>query len=157
MAKYTIAKLLKAKSRIVAEIAELRGVVSAGNSYNEKELDKAPVREAFNRHNALTLDLIKIKTAITKGNEKIQPLIFELAEIKGQIAWLQRLPTRRGEIREADIWGRDTDPSVTVLLAEIKADEKTQLLAAWKSRVEEIQDQLDEYNASTKVEANVTL
>ena len=155
MPSYTISKLLKAKTRIISELVELKLLVARSNSYAIGDPDIPPVRQAFENILKLTNDLVKIKTAITKGNTGVQHLIFELSETKGLLSYFQGLNTRRGDITNPG-YG-NVAPTVTTFDAEIKANEKTQLLETWKARINEIQDELDEYNASTKVEVDVIL
>lgn len=144
--KISIAKLLKLKNRKSGEIKKVRSEISAFNSRLESSVDEVDIRALFNKHEKLTKDLVEIKSTIVRASAKVSDKINLLAELKGHLAWLEHVSTTHGEEKN-----RYTADSM-MWVATIRKDEKDQRLAGLQAAINDIQDDLDEFNAITRVE-----
>ena len=147
----TIARALKEKNRVAGRLAKARKLVGAENS-NEKKIprrvDVAAVREEAR---TLAERLIAIKSAIAAANAPVVGTIIELDETKSAIAWLNGLNVREGVFEETNYGGKVVKEYEAVIdqAAVLKQVE------ALQRRADDLQDALDEFNASTKVEIEV--
>ena len=147
----TIARALKEKNRVAGRLAKARQLVSTENS-NEKKIprrvDVAAVREEAR---TLAERLVAIKSAIAAANAPVVGTIIELDETKSAIAWLNGLNVREGVFEETNYGGK------VVKEYEAVIDQATVLkqVEALQRRADDLQDALDEFNASTKVEIEV--
>lgn len=133
--KISIAKLLKLKNRKSGEIKKVRSEISAFNSRLESSVDEVDIRALFNKHEKPIKDLVEIKSTIVRASAKVSDKINLLAELKGHLTWLEHVSTTRM------MW-----------VATIRKDEKDQMLAGLQTTINDIQDDLDEFNAITRVE-----
>ena len=147
----TIARALKEKNRVAGRLAKARQLVATENS-NEKKIprrvDVAAVREEAR---TLAERLIAIKSAIAAANAPVVGTIIELDETKSAIAWLNGLNVREGVFEETNYGGKVVKEYEAVIdqAAVLKQVE------ALQRRADDLQDALDEFNASTKVEIEV--
>jgi len=147
----TIARALKEKNRVAGRLAKARQLVSTENS-NEKKIprrvDVAAVREEAR---TLAERLVAIKSAIAAANAPVVGTIIELDETKSAIAWLNGLNVREGVFEETNYGGKVVKEYEAVIdqAAVLKQVE------ALQRRADDLQDALDEFNASTKVEIEV--
>ena len=147
----TIARALKEKNRVAGRLAKARQLVATENS-NEKKIprrvDVAAVREEAR---TLAERLVAIKSAIAAANAPVVGTIIELDETKSAIAWLNGLNVREGVFEETNYGGKVVKEYEAVIdqAAVLKQVE------ALQRRADDLQDALDEFNASTKVEIEV--
>ena len=92
-------------------------------------------------------NLIAIKAAIAEANAPIIAKIIELDEVKSEIAFFNGLDAKEGVYEESNYSGRvlrefNAVISKSSILSEISALQK---------RADALQDELDEFNASSKV------
>jgi hypothetical protein len=94
-------------------------------------------------------ELISLKAKIQKATAPIAEKLIELAELKGEISFYQSLNTKSG-IVERDNWDNDK-----VVTEEWKAyfdqDAVDDILRTIQTKIENLQDEIDEYNASTSI------
>jgi hypothetical protein len=152
MAKVSIAKLLKTKNRLASEISRVKSKIAEHNvfSYDEDETNVSPKMDVValvEELGTLTNKLVLVKSAINSANVKSSDKIFRLAELKGHISLLEKLNTNEG--REKNYYGNS---SVTIRKAQINTTQKDQMLKDLIKQCENIQDELDEFNASHRVE-----
>ena len=147
----TIARALKEKNRVAGRLAKARKLVGAENS-NEKKIprrvDVAAVREEAR---TLAERLVAIKSAIAVANVPVVGKIVELAEAKSAISWLNGLNVREGVFEETSFG----EKVVKEYEAIIGKDVVLKQVEALQQRADDLQDALDEFNASTKVEIEV--
>lgn len=144
-----IAKALKEKNRIAANLAKTRAEILAYNSQPDAAADKVDIQQAFAKHETLTNNLVKVKSEISKANVKIQEKIYLLAEYKGQMSWLQGLDTTHGLV--SDRCSYRTDAKEVLYSATIRKADKDAKIADLQLKIDRLQDELDEFNAATKI------
>ncbi len=154
MAKVTISKLLKAKNRVASEITRTKAKIKQHNSYlvdkdipvNEVDI-QVDVRSLNNDLAMLINKLVTIKSLINKANVNVADKIYRLAEVKGMIVFYEGMDCDEGRVD--NYYTRDTN---NVKRCQIKLSEKENLVKKLILQCEELQDELDEFNASHRIE-----
>ena len=147
----TIARALKEKNRVAGRLAKARQLVGAENSTEKKiprRVDVAAVREEAR---TLAERLVAIKSAIAVANTPIVGKIIELDEVKSAISWLNGMDVREGVFEESNYGGKIVKEYESVLGKDAVLKEVESL----QRRADALQDALDEFNASTKVEIEI--
>lgn len=147
----SIARALKEKNRVAGRLAKARQLVNKENSKEKKVPRGVDVKAVYAEAKTLRDRLVAIKTAIAVANQPIVGRIVELAEVKSEIAYLNALDVQEGVFEESSYGGKLVKEYDAVL-------QKTEVLAevdALQRRADELQDALDEFNASVKVEIEV--
>jgi len=152
MAKVSIAKLLKTKNRLASEINRVKGKIIEHNIFTQDKEDgnalpAVDVNLLVSELNTLTNKLVQVKSAINTANVKSSDKIFRLAELKGQIALFDKLNTNEG--LERDFYSRD---SFNVRKAQINITQKDKIVKELIKQCENLQDELDEFNQSHRIE-----
>ena len=147
----TIARALKEKNRVAGRLAKARQLVNKENSKEKKVPRGVDVKAVYAEAKMLRNRLVAIKTAIAVANQSIVGRIVELAEVKSEIAYLNALDVQEGVFEESNYGGKLVKEYDAVLQkAEVLAE-----IDALQHRADELQDALDEFNASVKVEIEV--
>ena len=137
--KVTLARALKEKNRLVGRIVKLRKVVGEENSTIVGAARSVDVRAIYDNAKALTRRLVSIKTAISR-----------MEELKSAISYLNRLNTSSGMRRTLN--ERYASEELCEYSAVITMQDVLNEVEAMQKRIEDIQDELDDFNASTTVE-----
>ncbi len=144
----TIARALKEKNRLAGRLAQIRALIGKENSREKNVPRGIDVQASFEVAKVLKQRLVDVKAAIAAANKPIVAKIVELDEMKAEIAWLNGLETREGVFKQANYGGIVTEEYDAV----IKKADLLEELKKLQKRADELQDALDEFNASTKVE-----
>lgn len=161
MKMINLSQALKQKNRLAGEIARLREIVQRENSRKEKQPVRADVRVAFDQGVKLSRDLAVFKGLIASANAGVTDLgrgiygkLNLQAELRGLIAFLKELNTKEGvEVERVGFLSRDEAVS-TVYVAVITRDEVDRQIAEWQAEIERLQDEIDEFNATTRIALN---
>jgi hypothetical protein len=141
-----LSKALKLKNKKVTDYNNTVTKMVSCNSYNvesKKIYDsKVLLGESLNKMS----DLIKFKAAIHNTSEPIREKIFELAELKNFIMNLNRLSTSEGKVRSG--YGSDV---VSIYVCDIDELEKVKLIEKTQEEIEQLQDEIDAFNATTEL------
>ena len=147
MKQISLAQALKEKNRIVGEIAKLWTMVGNENSCWEIHTRSIDVNETVERIEFLTQKLIELKTKIGKANEGNLENMYRLEECKSQISRYNGLDTTE------DVRYRGINDNITeVRTAEITAKKVIQRTENLQRQCDVLQDELDAYNATHKIE-----
>ncbi|MBQ7189474.1 MAG: hypothetical protein IJR99_08685 [Kiritimatiellae bacterium] len=146
--KVTIARALKEKNRVAGRLAKARDLVNKENSKDKKVPRGINVSETYALAKVLRDRLIAIKSAIAEANEPIVSKIIELDEIKSEIAYLNGLNVKEGKFIETN-YGSRIELEIDVIISK---QEVLDAVAALQARADQLQDELDEFNASTRIE-----
>lgn len=145
----TIRQALKQKNKLVQELRELNTRLHANNSIiegNERNYSsKETLTVIYNKINELTV----LKTKIHRANGPIYDKIFLLSELKSLAQGLRSLDCTNG-IAE-DFYSRRSESQI-VKTTEISVQERDTEVKFLESRIEQIQDELDQFNATTTIE-----
>lgn len=147
----SISRALKEKNRIAGRLAKAREQVGDENSLDQKVPRGINVAEMYAQSKILRDRLIAIKSAIAIANQPIVGKIIEMDEIKSEIAYLNHLNVKEGRYAQP-AYGSVVETVIDAVITKAKVLEEVALL---QSRADSLQDELDEFNAATKVEIEV--
>ena len=132
MRTFNLAQALKQKNRLAGEIARAREIVQRENTPKDPQSAGADVRAVFDQCIAQSRELAAFKGAITavyagvlSGDRGIYGKLNLQAELRGLIVFLKAL-------------------------APIARDEGDRLVAAHQAEIEQLQDEIDKFNATTR-------
>ena len=146
--RVTIARALKEKNRVAGRLAKARELVGRENSKDKNVPRGIDVSETYALAKTLRDRLISIKSAISEANSPIVSKIIELDEVKSEISYLNGLDVKEGKFVSGSYGTRiETDLDAVIRQPQV-LDEVTALQA----RADRLQDELDEFNAATKIE-----
>jgi hypothetical protein len=146
----TLARVLAVKNRLAGRLAQAQANIGAYNSMLAGQRDAAggasvDVRKELERLLALQAGMVAVKAAIHRANTPVYEDVLRLAEKKALLQMLAGLNTRHGV--EPGFNGVEFHYVATITKPE--ALEMTRRLEA---EIDELQDGLNTYNASTRVE-----
>ncbi len=161
MRTINLSQALKQKNRLAGEVARLREIVQRENSRKESQPARADVRAAFDESVKLSRDLAAFKGLIAAANAGVVELERGIygklnlqAELRGLLAFMKTLNTKEGvEVERVGFLSRDEAVS-TVYVAVITRDEVDRQVAAWQAEIERLQDEIDDFNATTRIPLN---
>ena len=149
--RVTIARALKEKNRVAGRLAKARELVGRENSKDKNVPRGIDVSETYTLAKTLRDRLVSIKSAIAEANSPIVSKIIELDEVKSEISYLNGLDVKEGKFVETNYGSRIE----TELKAVIRKPQVLDEVAALQARADRLQDELDEFNAATKIEIEV--
>lgn len=151
MSKINLAKALKVKNSLINEITRAKAIFARENSRKSTStslVDRAKLWEDIANK---TAKLIALKGAISSANVGIYPCLARMEEAKSSITYLQGLNTTDGVQIEQSRYG--TGPAVETRFDAYFTQEKVdERIAHFQKVIEEAQDEVDAYNATTLIE-----
>lgn len=144
----TLARALKEKNRIAGRLAKAQELVRRENRKPAGSPRSVDVTSALAEVERLSALLVQVKAAIAKANDGIVEAIVELEETKSLISFIESVPTDEDLEFARDYQGM-VERRWDVSLREPEMLAKAEAL---QQRADALQDALDEYNASTRVE-----
>ena len=148
----TLAQALKEKNRIAGEISKLWLLVQRENSCWETHTRSIDVTETMQTINEYTQKLIELKTKIGKANAGNLENMYALEEYKSQISKYGNIDTDE----EVRYLGENEDRTLSKTCI-IKTSEVLKLQKSLQIKCNQLQDALDEYNATHKIEFDTPL
>jgi hypothetical protein len=139
-----LARALKLKNRMIHRLGQLDAILTTNNSTVEGSADY-DVRRVYKARLIAAADLVALKVAITRANEPVQSLIFELAECKTLIALLNRLSTKHGVSFEGYSGARVN------YVAQMRKPDVDREVVRVEREIDRIQTELDGYNYRTTI------
>lgn len=149
----TLAKALKHKNRVAQKIARISDDIRANNSIlavNDPEVD---VQRLDGMRKELTDYLVALKTAIHRASDSVRDKIFLLAELKVSIVFYRSICTQHGK-RETHRFGGGGDDYVEHK-AVMRKESIDRIVVELEEKIDEIQDQLEEFNVTTKIKSDI--
>ena len=147
----SIARALKEKNRVAGKLAKARELVKEENSKDTKHPRGVDVRAMYDVARKLKASLVDIKAAIAVSNSPLVAKIIELDELKSEIAFLNGLNVKEGLFEESSYGGT----VVREITAVLRKQDVLEEIARLQKHADELQDELDEFNASTRIEIEV--
>ena len=144
-----IKQALKKKNKLVGLIHEEFYKASQYNVIDEGNPRPYSATESIGKWMQLTNELIVLKTAIHKANLPVYDKIFEMSELKNQVKSLKSLNCASGKVSTSR-WGSESEP--VIKHAEINIVERDSMIKNLESRIETLQDELDQWNHNTLIE-----
>ena len=147
----SLARALKEKNRVAGRLAKAREIVREENSKDKSLPRRVDVEAAYAEARELKRRLVDIKTAISLANAPIVAKILELDEVKSEITFLDNLNVKEGRFEELSYNSKTIHEFEAVVgQARVLAE-----IAELQKRADALQDALDDFNASTKVEIEI--
>lgn len=141
----TLAKALKQKNRVTQKINKLQQEIQRENSVQIDDPRKIKVEDLMVELKKKVLQLIKLKIAIFIASTPMRENILTLSELKSEIVFLQSISTKEGKISE---YG-DTPIEYTAAFDKLYIRDQVEIC---EQKIDAIQDELDQFNHTTKIE-----
>lgn len=147
-------KALKIKNRLAGELAKLQVLAQQNNSIREdqKEGKTVIIENVWSEMASLRASLIDIKGKIAIASANVAAKLVKMAELKAEIAFLNSLIVKEGNEDFVNGYGANASIKTVKWISHISAAEKNQLIRDFQNTVESLQDEIDEYNAVTKID-----
>ena len=143
----TLAKALKLKNRLAGRLAKVQLDIQTYNSVPAAQAGQVDVPALVKVRGELVEALVALKTAINQANREVQRDIYDLAECKAAVGFLQAVVTRHGA--QPAVYPNTGE--VTYVAALKKADVDAQV--AWLEKdIDRLQDKLDHFNHAQRIE-----
>jgi hypothetical protein len=140
-----VKQALKQKNKLVTDLKVSYGILQKYNSIEEGNPRRYSMTNTLEKIKTLQTELVELKTKIHRANQPVYDKIFALAELKGMIKELKKVPTDEGKssdryssipsVKEVELNVTDIDTSISIL----------------ETQIEEIQNELDVHNAITNI------
>jgi hypothetical protein len=138
----SLSKAMKVKNRLAGRLSKVQQNITAYNSVLEGRRGEVDVVALDKMRGELVEALIILKTAITDASRGIQRTIYEVAEKKSEIEFLNSLNTRNGT---EPAYGLNAQPQVYVAAIQMKdVGERVKRL---ESEIDTLQDRIDNFNS----------
>jgi hypothetical protein len=138
-----LSKALKLKNKKVTDYNNIITKMVSHNSYDVESKKVYNSKVLLEESLTKMEDLIKFKAAIHNTSEPIREKIFKLAELKNFIMNLNRLNTSEGKC------GGYGSYDVSIYTCDIDELEKVKLIEKTQDQIEQLQDEIDVFNATT--------
>lgn len=159
MAKITLAKALKLKNIIIAEIATLQTNIQTNKvKKTDVEYWTKLKGDAYNRLKQLQDQVIKLKAAIASSNGPIYGKIYEISELKSRISLLGQLDTDDRDQVESDRTMQDghwviSKTNIPQHCFVNASTVSTDTLEA-RNKLLKLQEEIEEFNHKTLIDAS---
>lgn len=143
-----LAKALKLKNKLIADRMKMWQYLKTNNSYNVVNAPKYNLNAVSTNIGLLTDSLIEIKTKIHNASSEVRNFIFDLSESKHNLVLHESLNTVDGKFTEKSY----NSTEEVEFKAFITESEKVKRSNEIVKKIEMLQDELDAFNATTKIE-----
>lgn len=150
----TLNKALKIKNRLVGELQKLQDTAREMNTMPVENREEKSVNllEVWENIQKVSNKIVELKSKIALATAPITPLLIDLAETKSTISFLESLPIREGTEDTTVGYGLNSSLKTVRWNSFIDQRKKNELVKNNQERIDSLQDQIDEFNATTKIE-----
>lgn len=150
----SLSKALKIKNRLVGELQKLQTTAIQMNSMPLENRGKSSVSlsEVWENIQKVSNKIVELKSKIAVATAPIAPLLVDLAETKSTISFLNGLPIKEGDEDTQIGYGVNSSLKTVQWNAFIDQKQRDELVRKNTDRIDSIQDQIDEFNATTRIE-----
>ena len=143
----SLAKAFKERARLNQKIIGILNLIKEENSLVEGGVRSVDIRKKYQEFHDLSEKMIKLKQAISHANAGIEDKLVELMEVKHLLARVKDIPVMEGKQSE------DYSPmNGRIYSSEIKKGEINSEIETLQRRIDALQDEIDEFNARTRIE-----
>jgi hypothetical protein len=143
----TIKQALKQKNKLVKNIAENTKLMQQHNSVEVGNQRPYSSTQLYKEIQKDTKELASLKAKIHIANTPVMEDIFWMSEMKSTIAALKKMDCTEGK-SSRDRYRMDSE---LVLTSEVSLVSRNQEIKMLEAKIEEIQDKLDTFNATTEI------
>jgi len=140
-----VKQALKVKNKLVTELKAQYQILQKYNSIEEGNPRRYSMVDSFAKIQSLSSELVELKARIHTANQPVYQQIFELAELKGFVKELKKVPTDEG--KQVERYG-SVQSVKEVELNIVDIQKKVDILSV---KIEELQNELDIHNANTSI------
>ena len=143
----TIKQALKQKNKLIKTIGDNTKLMQEYNSIevgNERPYSSVELLAQISEY---TKELAKLKTKIHIANTPVLEDIFLMSELKSMAQSLKKMDCTEGKSNR----DRYRLESESVKTSEISLVKRNEVIKEMEARIEEIQDRLDVFNATTEI------
>ena len=144
-----LSQALKQKNRLAGELVRQQQILQRENARRSDNVSKVEREDVWDKILELSEELGELKGKITQANVNIYPALERMAELKSRIAFVNSLPKREGE--EVNFIGRDQEKQTYQWDSFINQEKCDELVAELQEEINDLQDEVDAYNATTEV------
>lgn len=146
MEKMTLSRALRYKKRVVETIRRLETDIQTYNSRLDGTEVEVDIRKAIKDRQLWVEHLVDLKLKLQEATRPIQRLVLELAEAKSEISFWQKISVNNGKMMGM------YDDKPTVYFAEVKKTERDQSVINLQKRIDQLQTNIDAFNATNTIE-----
>ena len=138
-----VKQALKQKNKLVTELKAQYQILQKFNSIEEGNPRRYIMVDVLAKIESLSNELVELKARIHRVNQPVYNQIFLLAELKGRIKELKKVPTDEG--KQTERYGSvQSIKEVQLNIVDIE-----NFVGELQDRIEELQNELDIHNANT--------
>jgi hypothetical protein len=142
-----LTKALKTKKKLVKQVDEAYTRFLAFNSHEASMSTPYDAEESFNAWLDLTKQLIDLKTKIQLANAPIAEKIFRLGELKNLSSRMRNVDVKEGKHRDR----YTTEGAYIEYAAFMNIVAKDKQVKEWEAEIENLQEEIEAFNAITKI------
>lgn len=143
-----IAKALKIKNRLAGELNRIKALIERENSQLLANFNENKMKELSESFYNTKADLIRLKAKIQMKTAPISEKLIAIAETKDEMSFFQSLDTKDGE---SIVTRYGAEPNTTVYKAYYTQDDVDKKVVEIQAQIDNLQDEIDEYNATTSI------
>jgi hypothetical protein len=140
-----VKQALKVKNKLVTDLKANFEILKKYNSIEEGNPRRYSMTETLDKITSLSNELVELKAQIHRANAPVYDKIFALAELKGLIKELKKVPTDEG--KQTERYGSVVSVK-EVELNIVDIQNKVDILTV---KIEELQNELDIHNTNTNI------
>ena len=140
-----VKQALKVKNKLVTDLKANFEILKKYNSIEEGNPRRYSMEETLDKITTLSNELVELKAQIHRANAPVYDKIFALAELKGLVKELKKVPTDEG--KQTERYGSVVSVK-EVELNIVDIQKKVDILTV---KIEELQNELDIHNANTSI------
>ena len=140
-----VKQALKVKNKLVTDLKANFEILKKYNSIEEGNPRRYSMEETLDKITTLSNELVELKAQIHRANAPVYDKIFALAELKGLVKELKKVPTDEG--KQTERYGSVVSVK-EVELNIVDIQKKVDILTV---KIEELQNELDIHNANTNI------
>ena len=140
-----VKQALKQKNKLVTDLKAQYEILKKYNSIEEGNPRRYSMNDTLDKITNLSNQLVELKAQIHKANQPVYDKIFALAELKGLVKELKKVPTEEG--KQDSRYGSVLSVK-EVELTIVDVQKKVDILTV---KIEELQNELDIHNANTQI------
>jgi hypothetical protein len=140
-----VKQALKVKNKLVTELKAQYQILQKYNSIEEGNPRRYSMVDSFDKIQSLSSELVELKARIHKANQPVYQQIFELAELKGFVKELKKVPTDEG--KQTERYGSVQ----SIKVVELNIVDIENRVGELQDKIEALQNELDIHNANTQI------
>jgi len=144
----TLARALKYKNRLVGKIAAVADTIKRKNSIIKGAEREVDIDDLAALRVKLIKNLVQLKTEINQANGPIISDIFQIAELKSEIVFLNNIDTNHGKANRE--YYRDAEP--IEFEAVIRFGDVEELKTNTNKKIDAYQEKIDKHNHATVID-----